>query len=194
MQPFSGVLLPRPRWPSLSGGGGQWVAHGPGWGGASFKETTRWEGLPAEPPAASGGSPGAWLRCRMRPFPLTHPRSCRGVWAAHAASTTEASPARCRATISGHSWLRAPGSLGCGAPWALHTPCVTFVGGGRDSISELPRSLCVSPWWCGRSGDPGPTLGPLAHHPPSPKLQKAVLVGRRETPGLSASVVAQHGF
>ena len=49
----------RPRRPSLSGGGGQWLAHGPGWGEASSKETTRWEALPAEPPAASGGSLGA---------------------------------------------------------------------------------------------------------------------------------------
>lgn len=58
MQPFSSVLLPRPRRPSLLGGGGQWVARGLGRGGASSKETTHWEWLPAEPPAASGGAPG----------------------------------------------------------------------------------------------------------------------------------------
>lgn len=106
------------------------VEVGSGWLGARAGEEppprrppAPWEGLPAEPPAASGGSPGAWLRCRVRPFPLVQPRSCRGIWAAHAVST-EASAACCRVTVSGTQLAACPqgaglvGSLGC-----VHTPC-----------------------------------------------------------------------
>ena len=181
------------------GGRAYWVEVDSGWLGA-------WAGAeppPRRPPTGNGCplspqrpqvEPRAWLRCRVLPFPLAHPWSCRGVWAARAASTTEASLARCRVTISGTQLAAGPSCTQWGRGWPSRRS--STVRALRQRAQCPRRGGCCgatsasghSEGRCGQSRHPQPpdssrprtAPAPAAHRCPpgrvSPRTQASVQI------------------
>lgn len=89
------------------------MARGPGRGGASSKETTRWEWLPAEPPVASGGAPGL-VEVQGASFPSCAPLVLQGCLG----SARSVHYRGLTGPLQGH---HLGDTAGCWVPWALCT-------------------------------------------------------------------------